>query len=270
MNAKKHKNVFFVLSAFAFALVIMSRPNMAVLAVLIVPVLIKYFFRSGNTLKQNALSLISFAVPLMIGAAAVCAYNYLRFDSIFEFGAKYQLTVYDVSKYTFSASLVVPCLYHYFVQFPKITGEFPFINLQYVNLHMHTTEYLYNTSTVGALAFLSNFGAFGIGGILAKPKAHREQKWTYSVAFLSVLLLAYINTCLGGVNIRYFADFAMVMIMFSSLILLEIPSFFKDSRKLVRALVQIIISVLFICSAALGFLLIFENERNYILKAVLG
>lgn len=246
----------------------MSRPGVAILGILIIPALIKYFFKSNISVKQKIVSLICFTVPLIFGAVIVCAYNYLRFDSIFEFGAKYQLTVYDVSKYTFSASLIIPCIYHYFFQLPVFTDSFPFINMEFVNLKMHTTEYLYCTSTVGAFSFLSNVGFFGIGGIYAKSKASREQKWTYTLAFICVFILAFTDICMGGVNIRYYADIAMVMILFTSLILLEIPTFFEDSKPYIQTIVKSAISVLFICSAVLGFLMIFENERNYILEAL--
>lgn len=270
INCKKIrlKNTLFTLCAVSFALVIMSRPNMALLGIIIIPALVRYFFGKENSVRQKAVSFFCFAVPLTLGAAVVFAYNYLRFGSPFEFGAKYQLTVYDVSKYTCSASLIFPAVYHYFLQFPRLKAQFPFIDLQFLNLHMHTTEYLYNTSTIGAMPFLSNFGAFAVVGIFAKDKKYREQKTTYALAFAGAFLLAFFNICMGGVNIRYFADIALVMIMFSSLILLEAPVFFKENKKYLQIIVQVIISFLFIASAVLGFLMIFENERNYILNSI--
>ena len=270
MNRKRgvSRNICFTLCSIAFVLVVMSRPGVALLGLLIAPALINYFFSKKTALKSKIISLTCFAVPLIIGAAAVCAYNYFRFDSILEFGAKYQLTVYDVSKYTFSLSLVFPCIFHYFLQPPGITNSFPFIELNFVNLQMHTTPYLYNTSTLGAFSFASNWGILLFPTMLTKPKKSREQKITYLLAFLSVFVLAYFNICMGGVNIRYFADFALVMILFSALILLELPSFFEHRENAFKITVQTVISILFILSAVLGFLLIFENERNYILNAL--
>lgn len=269
MNRKKavSRNICFTLCSIAFVLVVMSRPGVALLGFLIAPALIRYFFSKKTALKSKIISLVCFAVPLIIGVAAVCAYNYFRFDSILEFGAKYQLTVYDVSKYTFSLSLVFPCIFHYFLQPPGITGLFPFIDLKFVNLQMHTTPYLYNTSTLGAFSFASNWGFFFFPAMLIRPKEYREQKFTYFLAFFSVFVLAYFNTCMGGINIRYFADFALVMILFSTLILLEAPSFFEHRDRAFKITVQTVISILLILSAVLGFLLIFENERNYILDA---
>ena len=270
MNSERgvSRNICFAFCSIAFVLVVMSRPGVALMGLLIIPALIRYFFHSKSALKSKIISLVCFSVPLMLGAAAVCAYNYFRFDSILEFGAKYQLTVYDVSKYAFSLSLIFPCIFHYFLQPPVITDTFPFINLKFINLQMHTTPYLYNTSTLGALSFASNWGILLFPNILTKPKKYREQKFTYLLAFLSVLILAYINTCMGGINIRYFADFALVMILFSALILCEIPSFFEHSGRTLQIVIQIVISLLLILSAVLGFLLIFENERNYIINSL--
>lgn len=270
MNCQKIwiKNLLFVLCSTAFVMIIMSRPAVALCGILIIPALIKHFFKSELKSKEKVISLLCFGIPIIIGAAVVCTYNYLRFDSIFEFGAKYQLTVYDVSKYAFSSSLIFPCIYHYFIQTPKIIRTFPFIDVYFSKFSDYGVPYLYVTSTLGVFSFASNAGFFGITSILAKSKKYREQKYTYLLAFAFTFALAFINICMGGVNIRYFADFQFIFILFSALILLEIPSFFSDSKKAVQMAVNITVSLLFIGSAVLGTLLIFENERNYILKAL--
>ncbi len=272
MNCKTKwlKNLLFVFCSASFVMIIMSRPAVALCGIIIIPSLIKYFFKSGLNIREKCISFLCFGIPIIIGAVTVCTYNYLRFDSIFEFGAKYQLTVYDVSKYVFSSSLVFPCIYHYFIQTPKIIRRFPFIDVYFSKLADYGVPYLYVTSTLGAFSFTSNAGFFGIPCILAKSKKHREQKLTYILAFAFTFALAFINICMGGVNIRYFADFQFVFILFSALILSEFPSFFSDGKKSIQIAVKIIISILFIGSAVLGTLLIFENERNYILKALLN
>lgn len=269
MNVEKRalKNVLFALCSIAFVLVIMSRPNVALLGILICPVLFKYFFKSGLKLKEKIASFICFATPLLIGAIVVCTYNYLRFDSIFEFGATYQLTVYDVSKYSISFALLFPCVFHYFLQMPIIKSAFPFIDLLYAKFVNLPVPYLYTTSTIGALAFLSNWGVAGYGYILTKSKEHREQKFTYLFAFLSVFALAFLNTCMGGINLRYFADFNFVLILFNTIILFEIAVHNFKKKKL-RIIAHIAVSFMLIMSALLGFLLIFENERCYILKSL--
>lgn len=272
MNCQKKwlKNLLFALCSTAFVLIVMSRPTVALCGILIIPTLIKYFFKSELNNREKVISLLCFGIPIIIGAVTVCTYNYLRFDSIFEFGAKYQLTVYDVSKYVFSSSLIFPCIYHYFIQTPKIIDKFPFIDVYFLKLKNYGVPYLYVTSTLGAFSFSSNAGFFGIASILAKQKKYREQKFTYLLAFAFTFGLAFINICMGGVNIRYFADFQFIFILFSALILLEIPSFFTNSKKIVQVVVKAVVSLLFIGSAVLGTLLIFENERNYILKALLN
>ena len=269
MNIEKKalKNALFALCSIAFVLVVMSRPGVALLGILICPTLFKYFFKSDLKIQEKIISFLCFFIPLAIGAIIVCAYNYLRFDSIFEFGAKYQLTVYDVSKYSISSTLIFPCIFHYFLQMPILKSEFPFINLLYAKFVNLPIPYLYTTSTIGALAFLSNWGIVGYGYIIVKAKDFLEQKLTYLLAFVSVFVLAFFNTCMGGINIRYFADFNFVLILFTTLILLEIAGL-KFKKKKIKILVNTIISFALIASVILGILLIFENERCYILKAL--
>ena len=262
------RNILFIFAALAFVLMIMSRPGPALFGIILVPSLISLFFGKGLSVYEKVSSLACLAMPLILGGLAVGIFNYLRFDSPFEFGATYQLTVADVSTYRLRKELLFPCIAFYFLQMPVFREEFPFISLDLYRLHTGV-PYLYTTYTIGTLPFLSNLGILGLSGVLAKPrKKHLVQKTTYITAFVSVFLMAFADICLGGVNIRYFADISFVMILFTSLILLEIPAFFAGSKKPVRAIVQTIIFILLAASSVLGFLLIFENERSYIMKAL--
>mgnify|MGYP006988826355 CR=1 FL=1 len=264
----KTRNIFFILASLSFSFLLLSRPGLCLFGIIILPCLISVFFTKKTKLKKKISSFICLALPLGLTVIFTEIYNYMRFDSVFEFGARYQLTVYDVSEYSLTPALILPCLITYFLQLPRIKSSFPFIELDLANMHI-PTDYLYRTSTIGAFAFPSNWGFFVIASVLSKPKRkYLIQKFTYLLFFISIAVLAFIDICMGGVNIRYFADISFAMILLTSLILAEIPSFFSESKKVVRAIVKIIIVLLLLSSAFLGFLLIFENERNYILTAI--
>ncbi len=270
MNCKPgiKRNILFVLASVAFVLIIMSRPGLCLFGIILIPSLFALFFGKELSVYKKISSFACLAIPLIFGALAVGIFNYLRFDSPFEFGAKYQLTVADVSTYKFTKELLIPCIVFYFFQMPVFKEKFPYISLDLYNVKTGV-PYLYTTYTIGAFPFLSNIGILGISGVLAKPrKKHIVQKTTYVAAFVSVFLLAFADICMGGVNVRYFADISFTMILFTGLILLEIPAFFAGSKKPLRAITQAIVFMLFAASSILGFLLIFENERNYIMKAL--
>ncbi|MBL8063415.1 MAG: hypothetical protein JNK32_10370 [Anaerolineales bacterium] len=84
-----------------------------------------------QTQRQRMIPLIlSFAIPLVIGAAAYMAYNYARFDSVTEFGFRYQLTSYnlyeDLDK-TLSLAYFPPNLYKTVLNPLERREAFPYI-----------------------------------------------------------------------------------------------------------------------------------------------
>ena len=77
--------IFFgaLLGALAFG----CKPTIALANILILPLLPR--------LLRGRKSFLALSVPFIIVAACLMTYNYLRFDSVFEFGQSYQLTIAD-------------------------------------------------------------------------------------------------------------------------------------------------------------------------------
>src|SRR5699024_110130 len=102
-----------------------------------------------------------FLIPVLLGAAAIMYYNYIRFDSVFEFGTTYQLTESDIRWNSIVLSLhhFGSMLYHYFLESFVYTEFFPFLRF--------TTEkcvdfgnYLYQEYSAGLLQMPLNLGLF--------------------------------------------------------------------------------------------------------------
>ena len=79
-----------LLGALAFG----CKPTVALANFLILP-LLPVLFRKGEPLKI----LLVMILPYLVTGAALMAYNYFRFDNVFEFGQAYQLTVADQHAY---------------------------------------------------------------------------------------------------------------------------------------------------------------------------
>lgn len=116
----------FLFAGISLVLTVMSRPNMALISVVMVPLYLNVLCRKDIKTKVKLLSVLSFALPVFVGAAFQMWYNYARFSSVFDFGSAYQLTVADVSKYAVTPVLFLPAIYHYFLQLPDFKTEFPF------------------------------------------------------------------------------------------------------------------------------------------------
>lgn len=84
-----------LLGALAFG----CRPPVALANLLVIPMLIVFLKQRKITGKLIA-KLVLAALPYVFVAAGLMWYNYIRFDSPFEFGQSYQLTIADQTQYT--------------------------------------------------------------------------------------------------------------------------------------------------------------------------
>ena len=67
-------------------MLVLSRPNAALLAAAVaIPLFLRILLDKGLTWRQRLLeSACPFLIPVLIGAAGIMYYNYIRFDSVFE------------------------------------------------------------------------------------------------------------------------------------------------------------------------------------------
>jgi hypothetical protein len=131
----KHKSLNAAFAVVASMLAFWSRPSF-----LFVPLLIAGFITFNN---RNNFRKVIYTVYLPVASVAIPigAYNYLRFDSIFEFGAKYQLA--GIRPTSFSLSWIIPKLqsdllaHRFFGFFPwTTTGESPFREKMYPSYNL--------------------------------------------------------------------------------------------------------------------------------------
>lgn len=259
------KCLFFALSGISLVFLVMSRPNLALYFLIAVPVYFSVILSKDFKLSQKLRQVVSFAVPVIIGAAFVMWYNYARFGSVFEFGAKYQLTVYDVSKYAFNMALVAPAFYYYFFQNPEFTAEFPFLDIPFYRL-TNINTYIYLTSTIGLLSFPSVWGVACMPASLLSKKTDKAKKSILVLALICVIVMAVFDMCFAGVNIRYLADIALIGVLLSSVMLCDFYALFSKSSKITKTAVHSLLSLMLILSFALGALMIIRNERDNLLN----
>lgn len=144
----------------------------------------------------------SLLLPLIAGGAALGWYNWARFDSPFEFGLRYQITIHNLNQImplTFQADYVLPNLYAYVFQPFEFVEKFPFIQ------------------PVTITGFFERFG-------ITPPKIYFSGRMTGMLVYAPFLVLAFlpffskIEAADGGVprDPRY--PFAVVLLAASFLI----------------------------------------------------
>ena len=259
------KCLFFALSGISLVFIVLSRPNIALYFLLAVPVCLSALFSKEYTVSEKLKQVFSFAVPVAIGAAFVMWYNYARFGSVFEFGAKYQLTVYDVSKYSFNLSLVLPAFYYYFFQFPEFLNSPPYFNVPFKVLPSIKT-YVYLTSTIGIFSMPSVWGFACLPVPLSEKSTDKYKKSVLALSLICIIIMAVFDMCFAGVNIRYLSDIALVAVLFTSVMLLMFCASFDESSNKIKFAVHNLVSILLFLTFVTGCCLIVVNERNNLIN----
>ena len=93
------------LGSFCSALTFACRPSIALANVVVLPLLIT-FLRQRKISFGLIIKLVLAALPYVVIGVLLMAYNNARFDSPFEFGQTYQLTITDQSNYADAASRI--------------------------------------------------------------------------------------------------------------------------------------------------------------------
>lgn len=141
------------LCGLAIVLVVMSRPlSLLYLFSGVGICYLVYLIKVQQSVTNKVLNSLCLAIPVLLGAIVVCAYNYARFDSIFEFGAFQQVTGDYIKSNFVHVSLPLyktAILSTLFANF-EFSSSFPYIGL---NWHIETQlgQYVYFVQHGGLL-----------------------------------------------------------------------------------------------------------------------
>ena len=210
--------VFYFLAGIAFGLTFLSRVNIALVAAFVVlPMLwfkvITQKNEEGKTKFRKpgdiAAELLALGIPVIAAVVFQLVINYLRFDSIFEFGSTYQLTVSDISQNRFRLTDLPYAIYHYFIQPISLSSDFPFASLNYAKLNDYG-HYVYIDTGMGILSIPMMWMLFGSVLIFANKKRSKTYKFTLGSVLVGMVAVALFDFCFGGVIFRYSCDLTLI------------------------------------------------------------
>ena len=191
--------------------------------------------------KQNQKYLMIALLPYVIIAAGLMIYNWIRFDSPFDFGSSYNLTTNDMTRRGFVFDRFFIGIFTYLFQFPNIQSVFPY--LQYVEFNTNYIGELTRESMTGGLLSCNPILYFSF----LLPNLKRIKKHNTSISYLTFLILGilimFIDIQCAGLLQRYISDFAIFIFIGTTLILFSLYIQMKDKE--VRKI--FIYTVLFLC-----------------------
>lgn len=259
----KKRLLLFAAAGISFVLLVASRPVASLLGLVVVPAFLHILLNRDTPVRQKASCALSFLIPVFIGAAALMAYNQLRFHSPFEFGTAYQLTVSDISSNKLQINNIAYALFHYFFQPIQVSSEFPFINPTFCNLGIYG-HYVYLASSVGAFAYPAVLSVWTLPALMMRSR-DRVKKYTYLCMVVAAVLIALFTFSLGGVNLRYTADIMPILSVLSVLLIFECHDQIGRDKRL-RGFSWTLAALLFCGSIIVGSAFVFSNEGKNILN----
>lgn len=168
-------------------------------------------------------------LPFIFVGIAAMYYNYIRFDSFFDFGATYNLTGFDMVHRSYALARIPLGIWMYLFQPLNITPNFPFMR-QIDNPEMFTGQTIMEPYFGGFFAFapaalfvlafgcaykeMKNIGLFGLNMVMSS---------------FAILIIA-VDTEVASITSRYFGDFAWLLLIVAISIAVLLVQKYSDER----------------------------------------
>jgi hypothetical protein len=221
-----------------------------------------YILKDWKTLslKKTALSSSLIWIPLALIVLGLGWYNLARFDSVFEFGLRYQLANADYSKFTdpFSIIYIKDNLYNYFLSPFIIQGKFPyFVPIENVFSNERMTGIIY-ASTSLFFIFTPIF-RFLYAGNFQKGNSQRPPE-VFLVFVLSTSLLIMLSVILSFYYpaVRYAVDFLPLFFLVTFFVIANEYNLISNVRT--QYVFLLIFTILGIWSIILSSLISLPNQ----------
>jgi len=216
------------------------------------------FFRTDKTSIRNTLAVI---IPFLVIDSLLLVYNYVRFDSLFEFGARYNFSR-DLYDDRFILARIPYGLFTYFVQPLNVNTRFPYVHAINDNKVMPTDYqgFTYSESFTGGLFAIVPFclAVFLIPFVIRHMKENRSRFIVFTLIAMSVIL-SVVDLEFGGISNRYIVDFSIFLLLAAIIVVLSVKS--DDPGRLRRIFI-----IAAVCSIIFSYFLLLSDGRNYCMR----
>ncbi|MDD6461400.1 MAG: hypothetical protein PUF51_02885 [Bifidobacteriaceae bacterium] len=181
-----------------------SRPQFAIAFLLAFPI---FWHEIRHTRQLFSRSSWRLTLAAELGALLVLVpllgYNAVRFGSLLDFGSDYNLTAYDMTNQRPSRYLMPAALFVQLFQPAAISPRFPFVQTTDNALPLPCEP------SLGGIFAIVPFTVLALGFWMMRRQLKAHRVWGFTVLCLALAALALVfDTSIGGVNNRYYGDYA--------------------------------------------------------------
>ena len=215
--------------ALCLALTAGCRPQFLVGSFLLLPVLIPILWTDmrsgeraeGRTHGGTVMRLAALAVPYLITAAGIMYYNCIRFGSVFDFGANYNLTTNDMTKRGFEIGRLPDGIFMYLFQAPDWKLQFPFVEV--TDLHSGYLGETIRDWTFGGVFWTHAILLVLAGIVLCRKQLKEKRLYDFTVLSMVMALLVIVaDTEMAGILNRYYTDFLWLLMLPAVILLMQL------------------------------------------------
>lgn len=257
-NLKTQYILIFFISLF-LCLCVGARPHYFLFIPIFFFSIIFLKYKENKNIKYILKSILFFLIPCLIYGTIIAIYNFLRFDSIFEFGWKYQFNPHNQSNIIFTIKDFIIGFKNNFFLLPNM-NEVTIFSLSKTFGHRIGNEYItgiiWTCPIILILFFIPNF-----------LKQFYKKNFNFFIFFLTMILVIIINIIVSsffGMVIRYIFEFLSLMIILSIIMFL----FYQDNieNRLTKIFFNSTFILIFGFSMFINISLLFcrENFWNFV------
>lgn len=239
--SENYKKRYFFFGSMCMAAIAACRPQLLLTSLFAIPLFKDYFINKDIFKKDKLSKLIAFILPYIVIGILVMLYNYVRFDSPFDFGANYNLTTNDMTKRGFVLDRIPLGIFYYLFNAPVINLLFPFVHRSIVaNNYMGLT--IFENMPAGVL-FTNLLCIFGLV-IFRYRKEFKDNEIAYKlgvVSLISSIALIVADTEMAGILPRYICDFGYLLYFATIISLLPKVSKIEKNKFWHKIMLSIII-----------------------------
>ena len=214
--------VIMILGSCSMALVVGCRPQMFLFSFLAIPIFWDVVVKKRMLFsKKTIVSSVLVCIPYVIFAIGIMYYNFVRFGSVFDFGATYSLTNNDMNLRGFSLLRMFQGLSAFLFQLPNINNAFPFlhtVDLKFDYMGKIVTEHYFG----GIIACNVMTWALLLVGYYRKVLSNKKLYLFMGISLGASIIIGLLDANTAGVLVRYASDMSFGILLGSAIMLLLI------------------------------------------------
>lgn len=259
-----------ILGSFCIAIIAGCRPQFLVASMLLLFIFKDFIFNKTYLLSKKGYKFLAAVMcPVIVVALFVMYYNYVRFGSIFDFGANYNLTSNDMTHRGWHWDRCMLGFFVYLFDPTKISAVFPYI----LDSIFPSSNAIAYTNYMGVTIVEGNFGGIVYNhpililpflfGILKKYCEKYIRR--LSIFFVcSAMVIVAVDTQMAGLVGRYLMDFGWLLCLSAILVIASVEE--NSNEIMLNGIIRTGTIISVFGGIIYEFLLAFNMKTNSVLQ----